>query len=194
MKLSDNILMILENNGFSINEVRIQDGVYYVEINQYTPEGEDWLETIWFNGTKEGFVKSFQKHARDFDPEDAAEVWIPLRGKNGVPHSIKDLLKDAEWKKKTLLNTARQLNNKIFEESNKHFMKGENVMNIGYLKDFIKDLPDDMRVFVGCQGYSNFNFDENKPWDDTDTFAIEHDGKLFITDECAIDIGEGKYI
>ena len=57
------------------------------------------------------------------------------------------------------------------------------MMNIGYLKELIKDLPDDMEIFVGCQEHSNFNFRKNKAWTDSDTFAIVHDGKLFITDE-----------
>lgn len=63
-------------------------------------------------------------------------------------------------------------------------------MNVGKLKEFIKDLPDDMEVFVGCQGYSNFDFKNNEPWEDSDTFTIIYKGKLFITDECAV---EDKY-
>lgn len=65
-------------------------------------------------------------------------------------------------------------------------------MNVGYLKDVIKDLPDDMPVFVACQGYCNYNFDRKQPFDDTDTFGIIYDGKLFITDDCAVDIGNGE--
>lgn len=68
------------------------------------------------------------------------------------------------------------------------------MMNIGYLKELIKDLPDDTEIFVGCQGYSNFDFCKNRAWADSDTFAIVHDGKLFITDECAIEDGEGNTI
>lgn len=60
-------------------------------------------------------------------------------------------------------------------------------MNVGLLKKLIKDLPDEMLVFVGCQGYSNFDFKRNEPWEDTDTFAIVHNGKLFITDDCAVE-------
>lgn len=67
-------------------------------------------------------------------------------------------------------------------------------MNVGLLKEVIKNIPDDMPVFVGCQGYTNYNFKEQKLWDDTDTFAIVHDGKLFITDECAIEDENGKEI
>lgn len=64
-------------------------------------------------------------------------------------------------------------------------------MNVGMLKEIIKNLPDDMPVFVGCEGYCNYNFREDKPWDDTDTFTIVHDGKLFIKDACAIETGDG---
>lgn len=67
-------------------------------------------------------------------------------------------------------------------------------MNIGLLKELIKDLPNDMQVFVGCQGYCNYDFKNRKPYKDTDTFAIVHDGKLFITDDCAIEDESGTTI
>ena len=65
-------------------------------------------------------------------------------------------------------------------------------MNIGKLKEIIKDLPDDMQVYVACDGFCNYDFDYNRPFEDTNTFGIVHDGKLFITDECAVDIGDGE--
>lgn len=65
-------------------------------------------------------------------------------------------------------------------------------MNVGYLKDVIKDLPDDMPVFVACQGECNYDFEREQPCNETDTFGIIHDGKLFITDDCDVDIGNGK--
>lgn len=65
-------------------------------------------------------------------------------------------------------------------------------MNVGYLKDLINDLPDDMPVFVACEGYCNYDFYRGQPCEDTDTFGIVHDGKLFITDNCAVDIGNGE--
>lgn len=60
-------------------------------------------------------------------------------------------------------------------------------MNVGYLKDLLKDLPDDMPVFVACQGYCNYDFKNHKPFDDTDTFAIVHNEKMIITDECRVE-------
>lgn len=63
-------------------------------------------------------------------------------------------------------------------------------MNVGMLKELIKDLSDDTQVFVACEGYCNYDFENNRPYEDTDTFAIIHDGRLFITDNCAVEIDE----
>lgn len=68
------------------------------------------------------------------------------------------------------------------------------MMDVGYLKELIENLPNDMEVFVSCQGYSNYDFCKNEPWADSDTFAIVHNGKLFIADECAVEDGEGNTI
>lgn len=64
-------------------------------------------------------------------------------------------------------------------------------MSIGKLKDIIKDLPDDMLVFVACHGECNYDFEQKQPCKETDTFGIVHDGKLFITDECAVETENG---
>lgn len=65
-------------------------------------------------------------------------------------------------------------------------------MNVGKLKEIISELPDDMPVFVACEGYCNYDFQTNKPYSETDTFAIIHEEKLFITDDIAVEIdGEG---
>lgn len=65
-------------------------------------------------------------------------------------------------------------------------------MNVGLLKEIISDLPDNMPVFVGCKGNCNYDFGNEKPCDRTDTFAIVHDGKLFIIDEQHIETGNGE--
>jgi hypothetical protein len=64
-------------------------------------------------------------------------------------------------------------------------------MNIKMLKEIIRELPDDMEVFVGCQGYSNYNFNESKCLEDSDTLSIVYDGKLFIIDSCALEDANG---
>ena len=67
-------------------------------------------------------------------------------------------------------------------------------MNVVKLKEIIKDLPDNMQIFVGCEGYCNYDFEEGQPMDGTDTFGIVYKGKLFITDDCAIETETGETI
>lgn len=109
MKLNDKVIGIVENNGFSIHEVEKQGNDFYVEINQGTPLGEDWWETIWFDGTDEGFVNGVKDRYNGFDVDEETEIWIENRGKNGVPSSIKALVEDAEWKERTLGELFDQL-------------------------------------------------------------------------------------
>lgn len=124
-KLSDQIVEILENNDFNVNEVDEQDGEYYVEIGQTTPEREDWWETIWFDGTDNDFVTAVSKVAVNFDVDEESEVWIESRGKRGVPNSIRALVEDAEWKKKTLQKLSRELEREYLEECSKSMTKEE---------------------------------------------------------------------
>lgn len=67
-------------------------------------------------------------------------------------------------------------------------------MNVEMLKILLENLPDDMPVFVGCEGYCNYDFKAGKPMPDTDTFGIVYDDKLFITDDCAIETETGETI
>ena len=125
MKLNDKVINIVENKDFSINEVEKQGEDFYVELGQYTPCGEDWWETIWFDGTDDGFIEAVRERYNNFDVDEEAEIWIEGRGKNGVPDSIKDLVEDAEWKKSILRELADELeeleliNYKDFEFWNK---------------------------------------------------------------------------
>ena len=116
MKLNDKVIGIVENNGFSIHEVEKQGNDFYVELNQYTPLGEDWWETIWFDGTDEGFIEAIKDRYNGFDVDEEAEIWVENRGKNGVPNSIKALVEDAEWKERTLGELFDQLNELELEE------------------------------------------------------------------------------
>ena len=76
MKLSERIIEVLEHNEFNIGEVTKQDNEFYVEYGQSTPEGEDWWETLRFDGTEEGFIKAFTERANSFDVDEEAEALI----------------------------------------------------------------------------------------------------------------------
>lgn len=109
MKLNKKIIEIAESKEFFMNDVEKQDGRYYVEFGQHTPCGEDWWETLWFDGTEESFVEALRERVDDFDVNEEAEIWIENRGKNGIPSSIKALIEDAEWKRSMLEEFVEEL-------------------------------------------------------------------------------------
>lgn len=109
MELNKNILRIIENNGFIISEIEKQNNGYYAQLNQYTPEGEDWWITIIFDGTDSDFIKEIVNKAQYFDIDEEVEVLIPCRGEGGYPNSITALIEDAKWKERKLSDLAVEL-------------------------------------------------------------------------------------
>ena len=107
--LSERTIEILENNDMTIHNKHEQNGEFTREIEFYSPEGVDVIETIFYDGTDEGFIKAFRSNAENFDADEHAEMWIEGRGKRGVPESVRDLITDAEWIKDTLLAVADEL-------------------------------------------------------------------------------------
>ena len=121
MELSEKIIEVLEAHDISlcgeISERTYNNDGYDVELETYSPEGEDVIIPLIYDGTEEDFIKQFESYAEDFDAEEHAEMWIEGRGKNGVPDSIKDLLEDAEWQKEMLLEVAKELSGLDDEET-----------------------------------------------------------------------------
>ena len=181
-----------EGLDWSYNLYKEDDNCTCVEMEKYSPLGEDFSMTIYFD--KEDSVNTFMDGLKEyylaFDPEDHAAMWIENRGKNGTPDSIRDLLDDAENIKEMIDELIQCLEGDDKETDMKN-NSSHMEMNIGKLKEIIKNLPNDMPVFVACEGYCNYDFDRGQPCEDTDTFGIVHDGKLFITDDCSVDIGNG---
>lgn len=112
-KLSKKIINVLERMDFYPNDLEKQGDEYYVEINCVTPAGEDWWEAVWFDGTSEGFCRSVRERANTFDVDEEAEIYVDMRGKNGIPSSIRTLIEDAEWKERKLIELADMLQDKI---------------------------------------------------------------------------------
>ena len=120
MELSEKIIEVLEAHDISlcgeISERTYNNDGYDVELETYSPEGEDVIIPLIYDGTEEDFIRQFERYAEGFDAEEHAEMWIEGRGKNGVPDSIKDLLEDAEWIKSILEEVADDLENIDNEE------------------------------------------------------------------------------
>ena len=107
-KLSKKIKDFLENEGINFDE-GFQNGELYVEMNFGSDLGEDFVFSVWSDGTNKDFVEKFGEYATDFDPDEHVEMWLPSRGKNGVPSSIRALLNDADSIKERLEELAEKL-------------------------------------------------------------------------------------
>lgn len=133
MELSKRIEEVLEKFDFSlcgeISERYNEKGKYDIELETYSPEGEDVIVSLIYDGSEEGFIEAFVDYANWFDAEEHAEMWIESRGKNGVPESIKDLLEDAEWQKNMFLEVAEALNNLDDESEELESMNREQFYN-----------------------------------------------------------------
>lgn len=115
MKLSKRIEELLEKHDFSvcgkINERYKAFNQYDIDLETYSPEGENVIVSLIYDGTEEDFINEFRNYAEYFDAEEHAEMWIAGRGTNGVPNSIRTLLEDADWIKSTLQKVAYDLEN-----------------------------------------------------------------------------------
>ena len=107
--LNERTMNIFEENDITVHDREQQNGEFYREIEFYSNAGEDVIETVWYDGTDEGFIKAFRQLADDFDADEHAEMWIDGRGKRGVPDSVRELINDAEEIKETLLTVADEL-------------------------------------------------------------------------------------
>ena len=64
------------------------------EIENESPAGEDLV--VWISKDEGGFVEGVRKYADDFDADEHAELYAGMRGKRGVPSSIRTLINDAD--------------------------------------------------------------------------------------------------
>ena len=107
---------ILEDNNMSIN-YDTQDSEIYSEIEWWSDLGENYVATIWWDGTIQNFVSEFQSYAEDFDPYEHACQWISMdrleRERMKVPSDNKALIIDAEETKDLLMTVVKEMSEKF---------------------------------------------------------------------------------
>ncbi|MCM1121170.1 MAG: hypothetical protein NC416_01165 [Eubacterium sp.] len=182
MELSKKIEELLEKYDFSlcgdVAERYSEKGKYDVELETYSPEGENVIVSLVYDGTEDGFITAFVEYANWFDAEDHAEMWIESRGKNGVPESIKDLLEDAEWIKNTLLEVAEELNNIDDESEKTDSMNREQFYN--YILENFTISGEAGRLIDNILQYVEANFpEENEQYN---VLCSLFDGTIGLTD------------
>lgn len=131
--LSDKVMDTIEDMDFICSKIYEQGNESYVELSRFTPEGEDWYETIWFDGTDVGFVEALKGRVRNFDVDEEVEICIPSRGNNGVPEKISDLLADAEWKLEILKNLCEELECVVFDKKKTVEITMEKTMRVSMM-------------------------------------------------------------
>ena len=94
---------MLEKNYYWFDECKDE-----IDFGKHTPCGEDWYEHLDFK-TADSFIEDLDRRVDGFDIDDEVEVWVGMRGKNGVPERITDLIEDAEWKKQELEDLLKEL-------------------------------------------------------------------------------------
>lgn len=75
-----------------------QNNRTYVDLETYSPAGEDFGMTIDFDAEDqaESFLKDLSDYADNFDVDEHVEMWMPSRGKKGCPSTARELVEDAE--------------------------------------------------------------------------------------------------
>lgn len=110
--------MVAENLGFSVTENGYNKfhKEWDIELNQFTPAGEDWRFSFSFKNPNELEEKVCDYYA-DFDVDEEVEIWIKGRGTRGIPSSIQVLVDDAKWKDEQLRKLYEELNECPIEEN-----------------------------------------------------------------------------
>lgn len=120
---------IIENLGWNVYE-----GETDIELEKYSPLGEDFIFSIGNNGN---IVEQVIDYAENFDTNEHAEMYINIRGERGVPNSIKDLIEDAEDIKQMLLELANELKKETEKKDKKYYVEITDWDNIGEKNEVI---------------------------------------------------------
>ena len=107
--ISERIEDTLNELEFRVVGSSIQKGEYVTEVQFYSDAGDDYIMTIWHDGTEPGFIHSFKLYADIFDVNEYVRMYISCMGKNGVPGTIQELLDDANMIEDTMENAAVML-------------------------------------------------------------------------------------
>ena len=75
--------------------------------------GQDIPVEFEFDGTPEGFVKEFTQYAESYDVDEQVEIYADMRGKRGVPNTIREILDDCQEAKDTLMEISGKLKSVI---------------------------------------------------------------------------------
>ncbi len=62
-----------------------------------------------YDGSGKNFIEEFTSFAENYDVDEEVEIFIEMRGKRGVPDTVRELLDDCQEAKDTLMQIATRL-------------------------------------------------------------------------------------
>lgn len=67
----------------------------YVEFSKYSPYGQDFSFTVWYDNLNE-IVEEIFEYYQSYDPSEEAYIWLDEsgHGKNGAPYGMIDVYND----------------------------------------------------------------------------------------------------
>ena len=112
--LGEEITDILDNNDISVYNAEKTERGLEIGLEFYSDAGEDFIIDLECDSA-ESFAEAFSEYARNFDPEEHAEMWIEARDTvRGVPQEIRTLLDDANSIKEFLESVSAELEGKEY--------------------------------------------------------------------------------
>lgn len=99
-----------------------------LEINEGSVLVEFWTDTAGqdipvefeFDGTPRDFIEKFSEQADAYDVDENVELYVNMRGQNGIPNTVRELLDDCQEAKDTLMEIKEALENCIVTDANKN--------------------------------------------------------------------------
>lgn len=90
----------IESQGWKVSQCNYGDGETGLELQQYSPAGEDFIFSICCNNSVDKAIKEIEDYAYYFDEDEHVEMWAEAKYHgNGncddIP-SIRELVYDAE--------------------------------------------------------------------------------------------------
>lgn len=91
-----------------------------VELEKFSPMGQDFIATLWFeNDNEDDFIDKLKDYWQNFDPDEETARWIDDMGHgiNGAPYNLQDVLIDMEDCKEMLRDLYIAFHNKAYPDS-----------------------------------------------------------------------------
>lgn len=168
----EQIEKICDKQGFWVNkdDNMFGNGKPGWEIGQMSSCGEDWFETLEADDV-DTLIASLERRIDNWDSEEEAMPYIEMRGQNGVPSSIRDLLDDADWKEEQLKDLLDAIKEAPDEEDELDESKK--------VTEWIEDDEDEFGKIKRTKWYeiATDNGFEDKRFDDEEK-AVEYARKL----------------